>query len=193
VRDGVLSREQVQADQNNTHHLLKLGDPSDESNGRNPSIVIIAEGMREGAPFKDGEGYLAHTLRLEAAKASPQFWASGLPREVTLGGRKFYRAELNGGEVGNTVPILYYAAMERAGVLTESRWLVLHTEVDPPADAVIAHYHDALVALVREPDPARRLVRGQGDFGSAEDSEPAANPLFTYCRLTDLGRASIGH
>jgi len=106
VRDGVLSREQVQADQNNTHHLLKLGDPSDESNGRNPSIVIIAEGMREGAPFKDGEGYLAHALRLEAAKASPQFWASGLPREVTLGGRKFYRAELNGGEVGNTVPIL---------------------------------------------------------------------------------------
>ena len=76
-------------------------------------------------------------------------------------------------------------AMERAGVLTESRWLVLHTEVDPPADAVIAHSHDALVALVREPDPARRLVRGQGDFGSAEDSEPAANPLFTYCRLTE--------
>lgn len=82
-------------------------------------------------------------------------------------------------------------AMERAGVLTASRWLVLHTEVDPPPDAVIAQYHAALVALVHEADPARRLVVGQGDFGEADGSEPAANPLFTYCRLTDLGRASI--
>ena len=86
-------------------------------------------------------------------------------------------------------------AMERAGLLPEARWLALHTEVDPPADAVIARYHAALIALVHEPDPSRQLLVGQGDFGSPYGSpdgyEPAANPLFTECALTDLGRAFI--
>jgi DNA gyrase/topoisomerase IV subunit A len=82
-------------------------------------------------------------------------------------------------------------AMERAGLLTESRRLVLYTEVDLPADAVIAHYHAALTALVHEPDSAKYLVLGQGNFGSADGSEPAANPLLTECRLTELARASI--
>jgi hypothetical protein len=82
-------------------------------------------------------------------------------------------------------------AMERAGVLTSARKTTLYTEVNPPQDEIIARYHAALVALVHEPDASKRLVEGQGNFGYSDGSEPPANPLFTECRLTELGRANV--
>lgn len=81
--------------------------------------------------------------------------------------------------------------MERAGLLTPARHQAIHTEVDPPPAEVIARFHAALISLVHEPDARRRLMIGQGSFGEPDGSEPPAHPLFTECRLTDLGRASI--
>lgn len=81
------------------------------------------------------------------------------------------------------------AAIDRAGLLTPSRRQTIYTEVDPPPDEVIARFHSALVALVHESNPAECLVRGQGNFGEPDGSEPPANPLFTECSLTDRGRA----
>ena len=83
------------------------------------------------------------------------------------------------------------AAIEQAGLLTPERKQAIYTEVDPPSDEVIAHYHAALISLVRGPNSSRRLVSGQGNFGSPDGSKSASNPLFTECMLTDLGRASI--
>ncbi len=83
------------------------------------------------------------------------------------------------------------AAIEQAGLLTPARKEAIYTQPDPPPDEVITRFNSALVALVREPDPSKRLVRGQGNFGSPDGSYPAANPLYTECMLTDLGRAFI--
>lgn len=83
------------------------------------------------------------------------------------------------------------AAINYAGLLTESRKKAIYTEVDPPVDEIITRFHAALISLVREPDVDSRLVFGQGNFGDPNKSEPPANPLFTECSLTDLGRASL--
>ena len=94
-------------------------------------------------------------------------------------------------------------AIENAGLLTDARKEAIYSFEDPPSDEVIksaedgpqdevvAHFFDVLVALVREPNHERQLVRGQGNFGSAEDDEPPASPLYTECTLTDLGRALL--
>lgn len=82
-------------------------------------------------------------------------------------------------------------AIESAGLLTQARKSAIYTEVDPPPDEVIARFHAVLIALVHEPDAAKRLVHGQGNFGSSDEREPASNPLFTECRLTDLGRSFV--
>lgn len=95
VRDEVLSREQVAADQSNTHSFLGIANPRKEKNGWNPQILIVAEGIHEGAPFKNAQEYLAHTLKLFDAVRSPKTTIETPPHEVTLGNRKFWRAELS--------------------------------------------------------------------------------------------------
>jgi hypothetical protein len=82
-------------------------------------------------------------------------------------------------------------AIDRAGFLTAARREALYTEVNPPRDEVLTNFHAVLVALVHEADHAKRLVRGQGYFGEPDGSQSPANPLFTYCELTDAGRAFI--
>jgi hypothetical protein len=114
VRDGVLKRGLVNADQSNTHNLLAITDSREESNGWSPQIVIVGEGIHEGAPFKTADEYLVHTIKLLSAIRFPKTIVLTPPRETTLGARQFWRADFARGDVRQS----YYATISKGFALS---------------------------------------------------------------------------
>ncbi|MGA3171716.1 MAG: hypothetical protein ABSE62_11970 [Chthoniobacteraceae bacterium] len=64
VRDKVLGRQVVNADQENTQNLAEITNLWDTASSFVPSIKIIAEGIHDGAPFHTAEGYIDYTASL---------------------------------------------------------------------------------------------------------------------------------
>ncbi len=118
VRDGVLKREVVEADQRNTHTLLNITNRLDPFPDYVPSIAIVAEGIHEGAPFHTAEGYIAHTAKFLSAIRSPKYRIVKAARPVSLGGRQFYRATFEGTRADFTGRQFYYARLARGFALS---------------------------------------------------------------------------
>lgn len=113
VGDGVLKRDVVDADQGNTHNLLKIISLLDPFTDYTPSIRIVAEGIHEGAPFQNAEGYIAHTTKLLAAMRSSKYRVVETACAVSLGGEEFCRVELAAELPNTTVKQFYYARLIR--------------------------------------------------------------------------------
>lgn len=111
VRDGILKRGVVTADQQNTHNLLKITNRLDPFRGYVPSITIVAEGIHDGAPFNNAEEYIAHTAKFFTRMRTPIYTLAEPARAVVLGGRPFYRAEFRAEWPDGTVRQFYYAQL----------------------------------------------------------------------------------
>ena len=83
----------------------------------NPSIVCVAERVREFPGIKTGDDYLFHMKKLLAKSPAPLKFNKAA-EEVTLGGVKFHRLDGTITAMGQTVNQKYYATVMKGYALS---------------------------------------------------------------------------
>ena len=109
--EGILKPNVVKADQQNTTNLLKIENRRDSSTGYVPSIVIVAERLHDGAPFKNAEGYVAHTANLLLRIHSPKYSVVTPTSKVLVGGKEFFRIGIKSDVPEQTVQQFFYGSL----------------------------------------------------------------------------------
>ena len=94
VRDGVLRRESVRADQSHTYNLLQAVSPrADFITGYLPNISIIVEHLPEGGRITTADAYLQNAIRMFKQMTSAHYEILDPRKKLVVGGRDFVRAD----------------------------------------------------------------------------------------------------
>lgn len=94
VRDGVLTRKSVQADQSHTYNLLQAVSPrADSITGYLPNISIVVEHLPHDGPITTANAYLGNSISIFKRMTSAQFDILEASKKVTLAGTEFVRAD----------------------------------------------------------------------------------------------------